>query len=141
MSKPQNLSEALNADKVYTQAGEERSALLQQIHSIQGEQTSKFWEIQALLRAADLCDSKRNEIEGEDDEVLLRSTGECSDCWDSNWFASRQAIFASVEVVCAEIFQMTESKKALMEKQDQMSERINGALERVRKEFHAMQES
>tara|TARA_R100001163_G_C5010326_1_gene156480 strand:+ start:365 stop:790 length:426 start_codon:yes stop_codon:yes gene_type:complete len=141
MNKPQNLSEALNADKVYTQAGEERSALVQQIHSIQGEQKSKFWEIQALLRAADLCDSKRNHIEGEDDEVLVRNTGECSDCWDTNWFASTQAIFASVEVICREIADMTKSKKALIEKKDQMSERINGALERVRKEFHAMQES
>ena len=141
MDKPQSFSEALNADKVYTQAGEERSALMQQIHSIQGEQAQKFWTIQALLRAADLCDSKRNEIEGEDDEVLVRNTGECSDCWDSNWFASKQAIFASVELVCKEITDIGESKRALLEKKDQMSERINGALERVRKEFHAMQES
>lgn len=141
MAKPQNLSEALSADKPYTKAGEERTALVQQIHSIQGEQTQKFWTIQALLRAADLCESKRSEIGGEDDEVLMRGTGECGDCWDSNWFASKQAIFASVELVCKEIADMGETKRALIAEKDQICEQIDAALERVRKEFHAMQES
>ena len=141
MAKPQNLSEALTADIEYQNLGMQRTFLTKQIQEIQKAQAAHFWSIQALLRAADLCDSKRSEIVGEDDEVLVRATGECSDCWDSNWFASKGAIFASVETICKQIAEMSEAKELNVKSRDENEADIDAALQRVREDFHAQQQS
>lgn len=141
MTEPQNLTEALDADIQYTDAVKQLKDLHEKIRELQEEQLTRFWQIQALLRAADLCEVKRAEILGEDDEALLRSTGECSECWDSNWYSSKQAIFASVEGFCRQITEIGEKKDGVVTERDEVKSTVNSASQRVRRKFHAQQES
>ena len=141
MSEPTTFSEALASDKAYANHIWKRDQLTENIYEIQRQQTIMFWEIQALLRAADLCQSKRSDILESDDEALIRNTGECSDCWDTNWHTSTQTIFAHIEFICKKISDLTLEKNGLHAEKDELQPKIDTALNRVRKEFYAQQES
>ena len=141
MDKSKTFWEALNADDHYreVQAGQEK--IYKQIEAIQDDMKEKFWEVQSTLAAVDLVTRKIVALSPEHDEVLVEATGQCSDCWGADWQKSQDVLFAFAERLCREVTELSVERGELMETKERLQEVKNSHMNRIRREFHAMQES
>lgn len=100
-----------------------------------------LWNLQALLRAADLCDQYYfREAEPGECDTLKRLTGEGAECWEANWDRSSDAIKEAAVALCSTISYKECIRKGHRDKHTKLNQERDALAIEIRTAWHKQKE-
>ena len=143
MAKAKTFHEALKADEGYQDALACTVKYAHDINEIEDELRTKFTQIQALMRAVDLVTGQYigNVSDEDDDKVLLKVTGQCSECWDTDWSFTQKSLFEAIAGVCSEAAELNDQRQGREELRRIAVSTLHKTTDKVRRDFYKQEES